>query len=202
LKIPPVSGVVHAVKKGDTVAAIAKKYGADESRIMAFNSLPATGEVREGDELVIPDGKISSAPKSSIAIKNSASVFSHLTDLGEFFKWPATGFNWGKIHGRNGVDVANACGTPIYASADGTVTRADASGWNGGFGKVIKLSHSNGTETLYAHNNKLLVNLGQQVSKGEQVASMGSTGRSTGCHLHFEVHGARNLLAKYSNSSR
>ena len=110
---------------------------------------------------------------------------------------PAIGFNWGRIHGRNGVDVANSCGTPIYAAADGSVTSAKTSGWNGGFGKFLKILHSNGTETLYAHVSRLLVAAGEYVTKGQQIAVMGSTGRSTGCHLHFEVHGAKNPLAKY-----
>ena len=95
------------------------------------------------------------------------------------------------------MDVANACGTPIYAAADGTITLSDAIGYNGGFGKFIKMSHPNGTETLYAHTSRLLVNVGDQVTRGQQIAVMGSTGRSTGCHVHFEVHGAKNPLAKY-----
>ena len=81
--------------------------------------------------------------------------------------------------------------------ADGSVAIADASGWNGGFGKYIKLIHTNGTETLYAHATKVLVSVGEAVARGQLIANMGTTGRSTGCHLHFEVHGARNPLAKY-----
>jgi murein DD-endopeptidase MepM/ murein hydrolase activator NlpD len=84
----------------------------------------------------------------------------------------------------------------VYASADGVVTVADDSGYNGGFGKYLKIAHPNGTETLYAHSMKLLVGAGQAVGKGEKVMLMGTTGRSTGCHLHFEVHGAQNPLAK------
>ena len=110
---------------------------------------------------------------------------------------PTTGFDWGKIHGRNGVDIANSCGTPVYAAADGMITIADSSGYNGGFGKYIKIAHPNGTETLYGHSMKLLVAVGQEITRGQEIMLMGSTGRSTGCHLHFEVHGARNPLAKY-----
>jgi murein DD-endopeptidase MepM/ murein hydrolase activator NlpD len=94
------------------------------------------------------------------------------------------------------VDIANSCGTPIYAAAEGTVAISDAVGYNGGFGKYIKLVHPNGTETLYAHNTKLLVSAGEYDQRGQMIALMGSTGRSTGCHLHFEVHGARNPLSK------
>lgn len=133
---------------------------------------------------------------SAARLAKYASVFDHLPDLDEYFKAPAVGFDWGLIHGRNGVDVANSCGTAIYAAAEGTVTVADASGYNGGFGKYIKIVHPNGTETLYAHASKLLIQEGQAVAKGDKIALMGATGNATGCHLHFEVHGAHNPLAK------
>jgi murein DD-endopeptidase MepM/ murein hydrolase activator NlpD len=200
LKIPPTSGVIHKVKRGDTVTLLAKKYGANEEKIIAFNSLPQGGALQLDDEIVIPEGKpqqsVVSRVTSSIVPKIDVRQFAHLPDLADFFMIPTTGFNWGKIHGRNGVDIANACGTPIYAAASGVVITADDAGWNGGFGKYIKIMHTNGTETLYAHATKLKVVNGQNVEKGEIVASMGTTGNSTGCHLHFEVHGAHNPLAK------
>lgn len=200
LKIPPVSGIIHQVKKGDTIPSIAKKYGGDEGKIIAFNSLSQSGELQVGDELIVPDGKLRTSVATSVTgsttSRTSAKPFSYLPNLGDYFMQPTSGRNWGKIHGRNGVDIANSCGTPVYASADGIVTLADSSGYNGGFGKFIKISHPNGTETLYAHSMKLLVSSGQVVARGQQIILMGTTGRSTGCHLHFEVHGARNLLAK------
>lgn len=207
LRIPPVTGVIHRVKSGETVAVLAKRYAADEGRIVAYNRLPSNGELEAGDEIIIPDGRLqgSSTGTTKVPLLGTASVaslakaakqFAHLPDLGDFFKLPTYGFNWGRIHGRNGVDMANSCGTPIYAAADGKVTVSDATGYNGGFGKYIKISHDNGTETLYAHASKLLVEAGQVVGKGDKIALMGTTGRSTGCHLHFEVHGAQNPLAK------
>ena len=144
----------------------------------------------------MPDGKKGSATVASSVQSSTTKLFSYLPNLGDFFRWPTTGFNWGSIHGRNGVDIANSCGTPIYAAAEGTVTVVDATGWNGGFGKYLKIQHANGTETLYAHTTKILVTAGNYVTKGLQIALMGTTGRSTGCHLHFEVHGAKNPLAK------
>ena len=199
LRIPPVSGVIHKVKKGDTLATVAKKYGVEPTKVLAFNSLPQNGELQIDDEIIIPDGQIKSATvASSRTIKKVASTpFSHLPDLGDYFFSPTNGFNWGRIHGRNGIDMANSCGTPIYAAADGMVTLADGSGWNGGFGQYIKIVHPNGTETLYAHLSKILVENGQVVGRGDMIGKMGTTGRSTGCHLHYEVHGARNPLAKY-----
>lgn len=193
LKIPPVSGVIHVVKKGDTVSTIAKKYSVEQENIIAYNGLPQDGQLQTGDEIIVPDGKI----KGSAGIATArTSAFSHLPNLGDYFLTPATGYNWGRIHGRNGVDVANSCGTSIFAAAEGNVTVSDAVGWNGGFGKYIKIGHPNGAETLYSHASKLFVSVGEYVSRGQLIALMGSTGRSTGCHLHFEVHGARNPLAK------
>lgn len=196
LKIPPVSGVIHTVKSGDTVQLIAKKYGVEPEKIVDFNSLPKDGSLQIGAEIIIPDGKIQQ-PRSFAGLPSTFKRFQYLPNLGDFFSMPTTGFNWGRIHGRNGVDVANSCGTPIYAAADGQITISDSAGWNKGFGKYIKIAHVNGTETIYAHATKLIAALGEYVTKGQLIALMGSTGHSTGCHLHFEVHGARNPLAKY-----
>lgn len=195
LKIPPVSGVIHKVKKGDSIDSIAKKYGIDSEKIISFNSLPKDGTLQIDQDIIVPGGKKYQEPTYA---NQTASIkrFAYLPDFGQFFMIPTTGRNWGIIHGRNGVDIANSCGTPVYASADGTITTAKESGWNGGFGKFIKIGHDRGTETLYGHLSKLLVGVGEYVSKGQQVALIGTTGRSTGCHLHFEVHGAKNPLAR------
>ena len=98
---------------------------------------------------------------------------------------------------HRGIDIANAVGTPIYASAPGVVVRA---GWNnGGYGNVVDIRHSDGSMTRYGHNSRILVQVGQQVEQGQTIAAMGSTGFSTGPHSHFEVHpsgkGAVNPIA-------
>nr|WP_217353241.1 M23 family metallopeptidase [Ruegeria atlantica] len=85
---------------------------------------------------------------------------------------------------HNGADFAGAHGTDIFATADGIVTHA---GWQSGFGRLVKIKHAFGVETLYAHNTKIRVKVGQRVSRGDHIADMGSTGRSTGTHLHYEV---------------
>ncbi|MCE0504616.1 DUF5930 domain-containing protein [Roseivivax sp. GX 12232] len=92
------------------------------------------------------------------------------------------GYRWGRLHA--GTDFAAPHGTPIYATADGTVVHA---GWQSGYGRLVKIKHEFGIETRYAHNSKLLVKVGQRVSRGQQIAAMGNTGRSTGTHLHYEV---------------
>jgi murein DD-endopeptidase MepM/ murein hydrolase activator NlpD len=195
LKIPPVSGVIHIVKDSDTIGSIAEKYGVKTEEVLEFNKLPKDGAIQIGAEIIVPGGIVKQAP--SYAGSSSGARFTHLPDLGGYFAIPSTGFNWGKIHGRNGVDIANSCGTPIYAAADGQVTISDSVGWNGGFGKYIKIVHPNGTESIYAHNSQNKVSSGQYIYRGQLIALMGTTGRSTGCHLHFETHGARNPLAKY-----
>ncbi|HEY9736567.1 MAG TPA: peptidoglycan DD-metalloendopeptidase family protein [Trichocoleus sp.] len=107
------------------------------------------------------------------------------------YMWPAQGVltsgygpRWGRMH--RGVDIAGPVGTPIYAAASGTVVRA---GWNsGGYGNLVDIRHADGSMTRYGHNSRLLVRAGQEVRQGQQIAEMGSTGYSTGPHLHFEVH--------------
>ncbi|MGI0484894.1 M23 family metallopeptidase [Pantanalinema rosaneae CENA516] len=93
------------------------------------------------------------------------------------------GHRWGRMH--KGIDLAAATGTPIVASAAGTVTYA---GWNeGGYGNLVELQHTDGSLTRYAHNSRVLVRVGEQVSQGQVIAELGSTGRSTGPHCHFEI---------------
>jgi murein DD-endopeptidase MepM/ murein hydrolase activator NlpD len=106
------------------------------------------------------------------------------------YLWPAKGtltsgygWRWGRMH--RGIDVANSVGTPIIAAADGKVV---FSGWSsGGYGYLVELAHTDGSKTRYAHNSALLVKKGQRVIQGTAIARMGSTGRSTGPHLHFEI---------------
>jgi len=116
--------------------------------------------------------------------------------------WPSRGilssgygWRWGRMH--RGIDIAAPIGTPIFAAAPGVITYA---GWNsGGYGNLVEIEHPDGSLTLYAHNSRVLVNKGQKVAQGHQIAEMGSTGRSTGPHLHFEIHpsgqGAVNPMA-------
>lgn len=113
------------------------------------------------------------------------------------YTWPATGritsgygWRWGRLH--KGVDIAGPVGTPILAAAPGQVIYA---GWNsGGFGNLVKVRHYDGSVTLYAHNSRILVRRGQTVTSGQMIARMGSTGFSTGPHLHFEIHRGRGAV--------
>lgn len=102
---------------------------------------------------------------------------------------------WGKsrgLHGFNSVDFAAPQGTPILASASGKVIISKKSAWNGGYGKYVAIEHSNGTQTLYAHQSSVIVSKGQNVVQGQVIGYVGTTGNSSGNHLHFEVRGAKN----------
>jgi murein DD-endopeptidase MepM/ murein hydrolase activator NlpD len=117
------------------------------------------------------------------------------------FSWPTAGVltsrfgrRWGKMH--KGIDIAGPVGTPINSAAAGIVVFA---GWQGGYGNLVEVKHADGTTTRYGHNNRLTVSVGQTVAQGQQVSEMGSTGHSTGSHLHFEIRpnggGAVNPIA-------
>lgn len=192
LKIPPINGILHIVKKGDTISSLAKKYTADSEKIISFNDLPLAGDLQIGQELVIPDGKLPKSAKQGPVQNVSSKRFASLPKLVGYFIVPTTGKKTQGIHGRNGIDIANAIGTPIYAAASGNITIAKAVGYNGGYGKHVKISHPNGTATLYAHMSQVLVSSGEYVEQGQMIGKMGNTGRSTGPHLHIEVQGAAN----------
>lgn len=194
LTILPVSGVTHIVSRGDTIGLIAAKYKADEDDILAHNRLSDDDIIKIGDVLVIPGG--SPHVQISARISPQTSIYS-LARLDGYFALPARGRVTYGLHRYNAVDIGGKdyCNTPIYAAAAGNIITADGAGWNGGYGKYLKINHPNGTVTLYAHNSQLLVLQGQYVSKGQVVALMGSTGNTTGCHVHFEVRGAQNPFA-------
>lgn len=124
---------------------------------------------------------------------------SYKPDLAGYFEMPTSGFNSGFLHNYNAIDIANACGAEIIAAADGVVIEENSGNWNGGYGSYIKIEHTNGTKTLYAHNSENILTTGDIVKQGEEIAKVGKTGNvsgPTGCHLHFEVHGAVNPFAK------
>lgn len=190
LTILPVSGVSYKIKKGDTLAKIAATYKAEAQKIADFNAL-GEGGLPVGETIIIPDGRVPvvSAPRpvASQPSQTATSRPSSIRGAGEGMLWPTTGRRISQYFGwrHTGIDVALPLGTPIYASDDGVV---ETSGWNrGGYGYQIVINHGNGIKTRYAHNSKLYVGVGERVRKGDTIALMGSTGRSTGSHLHFEV---------------
>ena len=129
-----------------------------------------------------------SSLKDSLAERNAQlaatpSIWPTNGDVTSRFGWRSSPWGWGSDW-HPGIDIANDYDTPIQATANGVVT---FSGWYGGYGKMIKVDHGNGIETIYAHNNENAVRVGQAVNKGEVIGYMGNTGASTGTHLHYEV---------------
>ncbi len=196
LFILPITGVKHKVANADTLSSIAKEYKADEQAIIAFNSLPANGELRVGDEIIVPEGKIAPKPQPRTVASNSFIPRRTYTTSGETrgrFAHPFPGsIRTQGLHPTNAVDLAKPSGSPVYAADSGRVTKVFAGGWGGGYGNHVVVTHDDGVITLYAHLSRSLVSKGDKVNKGEEIALSGNTGRSTGPHLHFEVRGAGN----------
>lgn len=193
LLVLPVSGVRHKVRSGDTISSIAKLYKGDAQTIIDFNDLGGDASIVEGDYVIIPDGKM---PTYASGQRYVARYSPYSVNLDDYFIHPTAGVGYRSrgLHPHNSVDWAAPCWTPIYAAAEGAVAISDGVGWNGGYGKYIKIEHPNGTRTIYGHNIQNQVQAGQHVAQGELIAYMGSTGRSTGCHTHWEVYGALNPL--------
>lgn len=193
LAILPVSGVLHVADEGETLEGIAGSYGVSVEKVLSANPKSVGTILARGEKVMIPGGE----PKRLLA---KAREDANLPSLPGYFAFPTTGKNWAQIHPVNAVDIANACGTPIYAAAEGLVVDVgNPATWNDGYGGFITIEHPNGTKTLYAHTEKNLAAVGDYVAKKQLIAEIGSTGNvsgATGCHLHFEVHGAKNPLAK------
>ncbi|MEN9647804.1 MAG: hypothetical protein RLY57_608 [Candidatus Parcubacteria bacterium] len=188
LTILPVTGIKYTIKKGDTVASIAKAYKSDAEEITSFNGI--TGALVAGDTIIIPDAE-TPIIKANASLSSVASAGGN--SIPGYFKRPIKGgVRTQGVHGHNGVDLASYSGAPIYAAAGGEVIIAKADGWNGGYGNYVVIKHSNGTQTLYAHLTDVQTSAGMTVEQGDQIGTMGSTGKSTGTHLHFEVRGAAN----------
>jgi murein DD-endopeptidase MepM/ murein hydrolase activator NlpD len=197
LIILPISGVKRTVVKGDTLKSIAKKYGADATEIAQFNGLDPAETLIVGSVLIIPGGEIAPVvvtnPKSS-TVSNTSYLSGGGTAQNGYYSNPVLGGHITQgIHGKNGVDIGLASGAPVRTAADGTVIIArNNGGWNGGYGNYVVITHSNGSQTLYAHLRSTTVSPGQMVSNGQVIGYMGATGKAFGTHLHFEVRGAAN----------
>lgn len=205
LTIPPVDGVMYTVKSGDTLLRIASTYGTDAEKIIAFNKLASADDLGIGDKLMVPGGepptpvvKPTTAPISSLFTTDTSGGQPAASAWTPFVAPSGTGStdgtwvwptDWHVItqkYGWNhtGLDVDGDYSTRSYASADGVVIY---SGWRNGYGNTVEIDHGNGVVTRYAHHSKLLVSPGEVVKAGQAIAVTGSTGRSTGTHLHFEV---------------
>lgn len=194
LVILPISGVRHTVKRGDTLGSIAKKYNAHLEEIAQFNDVAENTALAVGDVVVVPDGEIAveTPPGSKSPSPRRTGASSGASYQGYYVRPVAGSVRTQGLHGYNGVDLSAPEGTPIVAAAAGEVIISRDSGWNGGYGSYIVIKHNNRTQTLYAHTEKNIVFDGAHVVQGQVIGYIGSTGKSTGYHLHFEVRGARN----------
>lgn len=187
LTILPVTGVRYTVKSGDTLSSLAKRFDGDAEEIASFNGLADEASLAVGAEIIIPNGEIAIAVASPSPRTTSSTGAPAPTYAGYYMRPIAGGVKTQGIHGYNGVDLATPAGTPIVASAAGDVIVVRNSGWNGGYGVYVVIRHDNDTQTLYAHNSSNIVSVGQRVVQGQIIGYVGSSGRSTGAHVHFEI---------------
>ncbi|MBI2047557.1 MAG: peptidoglycan DD-metalloendopeptidase family protein, partial [Parcubacteria group bacterium] len=192
LIILPVSGVQYTIARGDTLSSVAKKYKGSVEEIMQYNGIADSSAVSVGDTIIIPGGDVG-LPIQSTQVTQTRVRGAGGPEYAGYYLRPVLGAVRSQgLHGYNGIDLAAPHGREVMASASGNVIIARDSGWNGGYGKYIVVSHTNGTQTLYAHLNGTIVHQGAVVVQGQVIGYVGSTGLSTGAHLHFEVRGAKN----------
>ncbi len=189
LVILPISGIQHTVKSGDTLQSIAKQHKGDLEEILQYNNLAKNAKLAIGDVIVVPDGEITTTVTKTSGGSKSGSTSTY---AGYYMRPIRGGVKTQGLHGHNGVDLASVYGASILAAADGDVIVSRNSGWNGGYGSYVVIKHGNGTQTLYAHLSGTNVSVGDRVAQGQVIGRMGSTGKSTGVHVHFEIRGARN----------
>ena len=207
LTILPISGISYTIRSGDTLLAIARKYDSSVKDILDANALESDTTLRIGQKLILPGAQPYSTPSSAPSTQPSRLAF--ITDIfrksdsipgGEQFVWPVRSRKinqYFKGWRHTGIDVHGTLKDDIYAALPGKVV---ASGWNsGGYGYRVIIDHGGGMQTLSAHASKLFVKKGDSVVKGQAIGKVGSTGRSTGPHIHFEVivNGARQNPLNY-----
>ncbi|MDR2258916.1 MAG: M23 family metallopeptidase [Treponema sp.] len=181
LKIPNQDGILYTVKQGDSLSAIAEKYQSGAEAIQTANEL-FSGTIRPGTVLFIPGARLDWVNLQEIN--------------GDLFIWPVPGYITspygfrkspftGARQFHSGLDIGSPTGTPIRAAMSG---RVSAVGWDDAFGNYVVVSHHSGYRTLYAHMSVVRVKSGAYVGTGERIGDVGSTGLSTGPHLHFTVY--------------
>lgn len=197
LIILPVPGIQYTIKTNDTLSGIAKKFNSDAEEIRQFNDLSLNATLAAGKTIIIPDAEISlpATQAPSYTNKGPARGSGGPTYTGYYLRPIAGGRKSQGLHGYNAVDLATSCREPVFASASGDVIISRPYGWNGGYGQYLVINHPNGTQTLYSHLTNIIVGAGWHVAKGQVIGYVGSTGNSTGCHLHFEIRGAANIFA-------
>lgn len=180
------AGVYHTVKKGQTLWRIAKTYGVDMQTIAEYNDIYDKSRIYAGQEIFIPGAE----KQLEVGIyKVEGDGTGDIVVHRGMFVWPTEGVvyslfgvRWGQMH--SGLDISANSGTPVLAGRDGTVAYA---GRKGGYGNLVILQHGDGYETYYGHLSVISVKVGDRITAGKRIGLVGSTGKSTGPHLHFEV---------------
>ncbi|HOT91431.1 MAG TPA: peptidoglycan DD-metalloendopeptidase family protein [Anaerolineae bacterium] len=185
LTILPIDGVYHTVAVSDTLESLAETYKVKVEDIIncPFNTIPENGQLTVGDKLIVPGG---TKPYQAREVTTyQGPVTTEVTGSGLFY-WPAAGvITQGYWYGHRAIDIGNSIGTAIIASDAGYVSFA---GWTDiGYGYLVVLDHANGFQTYYAHLSQIYVVEGETVYAGAVIGAMGSTGNSTGPHLHYEI---------------
>ncbi|MDD4625513.1 MAG: M23 family metallopeptidase [Syntrophomonas sp.] len=181
LQIPGTNARVHIVKSGETLWQIANNYGIGLEELQQLNRDKPANKLQVGERLILP-----SAARSLALTQSSSRGLS----LGSgFYAWPIMGtitsaYGWRKSGFHHGLDIAGKVGDPIRAAANGTVNCAD---YQPIYGRTIILEHDNGKKTVYAHLEKIYVEKGREVKRGKIIGTVGTSGRTTGPHLHFEI---------------
>ncbi|MGD1996083.1 MAG: M23 family metallopeptidase, partial [Anaerolineae bacterium] len=184
--ILPIDGARHTVEEGDTLESIAEEYSVDVSAVVdcEYNHLnPESLAIEPEMELVIPGGEKPYVPRVVTSYTGPIPEGARGTGL---FQWPVLGYiSQGYWYGHRALDVAAPIGTAVRATDGGFVSFA---GWTDvGYGYLVVIDHANGFATYYAHLSNFYVTAGQAVDRGQVIAAVGSTGHSTGPHLHFEI---------------
>jgi murein DD-endopeptidase MepM/ murein hydrolase activator NlpD len=188
LIIPPLDGIWYTVAKGDTVAKLAKTYQTSVEKIVAFktNNLVEPYTLTPGQQIMLPDGRKKVVPTNYYPMTAVGKAPKGAPTGTGRFAWPTQGMLSQRFwSGHLGIDIANRTGVPVRAADAGYVVMAGRDTW--GYGNQVVIDHGNGYMTRYAHLNTIGVKAGTAVNKNDTIGTMGSTGRSTGPHLHFEV---------------
>lgn len=200
VKVLPVSGVQHKVANGETLESIAKKYSASSQAILdfPFNDIPDDLSLKVGQTLVVPDGRIPEAPKPKPAPARNNFAQTPVRPAASGWVWPVAGVisqypSWYHM----GLDIAGPTGTPVVAAKAGRVASAENLWY--GYGRNVTVDHGGGVYTMYAHLSYFVVRPGQSVAAGQVIGYRGSTGRSTGPHLHFEIRLGGNQTSRAVN---
>lgn len=186
LKIPSMPGIIYTVKKnGETPVTIAEKYKVNAEKCALANNVSLDSELKAGISLFVPEAELDWATRQEINGDLFKKPLHVRYWLSSNYGWRNSPFNAGARTFHGGIDMAVAQGTPIYAALDGTVT---ATGYNATYGNYVIITHHSGYKTLYGHLSSITCRKGNFVYTNTIIGRVGSTGMSTGPHLHFTVY--------------